>query len=921
MPGFQTTEICSAPCVTETAAINYAGSPYCKSETNGTVTFTGTGTGGTYSSTPGLTINGTTGAINAVTSMAGTYTVTYTKTYSNGCPTLTATTSVTVRTVTSGTIIGAANTTICATDGASVNIDLAGTPDFNGVFTIEEEIAGVFQNPVSLSFTKTISGPSAVAVAPSFLTNTTSNNKRYRISWASLTDANGCPGNPLSGNVIITVFPAPVLVISNGPTGDLCPSPAVNIHFDVTETNSIGGTFSWQARDQANVLVASASNVAYGPNAVNVTLNLPCPGRILTFTFTPSGPGSLNCPGPIVTRVVNVRDLVAPVITCTTNKVVNTNTGVCTFTQTGTGWDATATDNCSTPTLAYLLTGATTGTGNSLNNVVFNKGITTVTYTATDACGNTATCSFTVEVKDVVAPVITTCASNQNVNLSATCQITVPNLTGSVIFTDNCPGSIVTQSPTAGTMIALAHNATQVVTLTVTDLSGNTSTCTATLTAKDVTAPTYTCPANRDVNLGTNCMITVPDLITGLTVTDCSGNTRTQSPAAGTMIALAHNATTNVTITVTDVAGNSTSCTTVLTAKDVTAPTYTCPANRDVNLGTNCMITVPNLISGLTVTDCSGNTATQSPAAGTMIALAHNATTNVTITVTDVAGNSTSCTTVLTAKDVTAPTYTCPANRDVNLGTNCMITVPDLITSLTVTDCSGNTRTQSPVAGTMIALAHNATTNVTITVTDVAGNSTSCTTVLTAKDVTAPTYTCPANRDVNLGTNCMITVPDLITGLTVTDCSGNTRTQSPVAGTMIALAHNATTNVTITVTDVAGNSTSCTTVLTAKDVTAPTYTCPANRDVNLGTNCMITVPDLITGLTVTDCSGNTRTQSPVAGTMIALAHNATNVNLGPNCMITVPPDHRIDSNRLLRQYPHSKSCSWNYDRSCAQCNN
>jgi hypothetical protein len=78
------------------ATISYTGSPYCTSDlTLQPVTRTGT-TGGTYSSTAGLTINATTGAITPSTSTEGTYIVTYTIAASGGCSAVTATASVTI---------------------------------------------------------------------------------------------------------------------------------------------------------------------------------------------------------------------------------------------------------------------------------------------------------------------------------------------------------------------------------------------------------------------------------------------------------------------------------------------------------------------------------------------------------------------------------------------------------------------------------------------------------------------------------------------------------------------------------------------------------------------------------------------------------------------------------------------------------
>jgi hypothetical protein len=62
-------------------------------------------------------------------------------------------------------------------------------------------------------------------------------------------------------------------------------------------------------------------------------------------------------------------------------------------------------DNCAGASIRYQLTGATV-TPNPVNgyvaaNVIFKEGLTTVTYTVTDAVGNTAVCSFTVSVNCV----------------------------------------------------------------------------------------------------------------------------------------------------------------------------------------------------------------------------------------------------------------------------------------------------------------------------------------------------------------------------------------------------------------------------------------------------------------------------------------------------------------------------------------
>ncbi|MES2431255.1 MAG: sugar-binding protein, partial [Bacteroidota bacterium] len=104
------------------ATISYA-TPYCSNGGTATVTLTGT-TGGTYSSTAGLSINASTGAVNLAASTAGTYTITYTIAAANGCPPVTATTSITITALPVATIAYASP--FCS-NGGSATVTLTGT--------------------------------------------------------------------------------------------------------------------------------------------------------------------------------------------------------------------------------------------------------------------------------------------------------------------------------------------------------------------------------------------------------------------------------------------------------------------------------------------------------------------------------------------------------------------------------------------------------------------------------------------------------------------------------------------------------------------------------------------------------------------------------------------------------------------------
>ncbi|MBK9464145.1 MAG: HYR domain-containing protein [Chitinophagaceae bacterium] len=103
------------------------------------------------------------------------------------------------------------------------------------------------------------------------------------------------------------------------------------------------------------------------------------------------------------TQIITVNDVTAPVITCPANITVTTPVGSCSAVV---NFTPTATDNCG---------GAVTIVSSPASGSAFPIGTTTVTSTATDACGNTSTCTFTVTVNDGQLPVITTQPANRTV--------------------------------------------------------------------------------------------------------------------------------------------------------------------------------------------------------------------------------------------------------------------------------------------------------------------------------------------------------------------------------------------------------------------------------------------------------------------------------------------------------------------------
>src|SRR5438874_13352910 len=114
----------------------------------------------------------------------------------------------------------------------------------------------------------------------------------------------------------------------------------------------------------------------------------------------------------------------------------------------------------------------------------------------------------------------------------------------------------------------------------------------------------------------------MPDVLGGVSASDsCSGTngiTLSQSPAAGTLVGLGVH---TITVTATDAATNSATCTTTFTVSDDTAPTVDRKSVVKGNGGKNCLAAVPDELGGVSASDsCSGTngiTLSQSPAAGT----------------------------------------------------------------------------------------------------------------------------------------------------------------------------------------------------------------------------------------------------------------------------------------------------------------
>jgi VCBS repeat-containing protein len=278
---------------------------------------------------------------------------------------------------------------------------------------------------------------------------------------------------------------------------------AVNDVNSTTENTPVNGNVSTNDTPSPDCPTNVWSLVGTNGGALHGTVTMNSNG---TYTYTPNAGYSgtdvftyklCDCDGDCPTATVTITissacatDVTPPTINCPSNKTVTVNAS-CNFVLPDYRGEATTSDNCpGTITISQSPAPGTTISG---------VGTTTVVLTATDAKGNTATCSFDINRVDLTPPSIT-CPSNKTVALNASCNFVLPDYRGEAIKSDNCTaaGSIsITQLPATGTVVSGAGTTT--VILKATDPSGNTSTCSFTITTTDQTAPVITCQSNKTV--------------------------------------------------------------------------------------------------------------------------------------------------------------------------------------------------------------------------------------------------------------------------------------------------------------------------------------------------------------------------------------------------------------------------------------
>ena len=534
--------------------------------------------------------------------------------------------------------------------------------------------------------------------------------------------------------------------------------------------------------------------------------SFPLGDTLVSYTSVDAAGNSATC-----SFTITIIDDEDPVFAaCPADITMSTSAGQCSSVVTWT--EPTVSDNC-TPTLTVSRSHAP--------GSIFALGATTVTYSTTDAAGNTGTCSFVVTVEDNELPVFAGCPADATVSAAlGTCAATFSWTEPSV--SDNCSSSFtITRSHAPGASFSVGAT---IVSYSTMDAAGNTGTCSFTVTVEDNEAPVFAaCPGDQTISATTGTCAAAATWVEPTASDNCTMSlTINRSHAPGDSFPVG---ATLVTYSTMDAAGNSENCTFTVTVEDNEAPVFSgCPTNINQNTDAGVCTALVTWTPPTAADNCTpGLTITPSHNPGDSFALG---TTTVTYSTVDAAGNMETCSFDVIIADAEAPVFAgCPATINQSTDAAACTAAVTWVEPTASDNCTGSlTLSRSHSPGAIFPLG---TTMVTYSTMDATGNMETCSFDVVISDNEMPTLNMPTSLTID----CTASTTPANTGMATANDNCDS---SPMIGfsDMVAGSCPEVITRTWTVTDASGNSDSQAQTITVQDVSAPTLTIPADLTID-----------------------------------------------------------------------------------------
>lgn len=531
-------------------------------------------------------------------------------------------------------------------------------------------------------------------------------------------------------------------------------------------------------------------------------------------------------------------------------------------------------DQCAPDAVLTVSNDAPMGDRAYLAEATYPAGMHSITYTAQDPKGNTSSITINIEVLDMENPVAT---CNSGINLSLNNQgvatLSVQQLDNG--SSDNCG---IASYQISQSIFTCADVGFKRVTLTVTDFAGNFATCTTSVVISETNAPVFsTTPANVTVDCGDD--INDPAVVGSIEALTSCGTSATITPNDVVLSGTSTNCRTiERTYTATSPSGLTATYVQIITVEDTSIPVYVNePTVADRTRTFEC---TPDPLPVITAMDDCGaqplvvtsndiNTQGANPA----LADFYNYQIGRTYTATDGCNTASSINILYTVEDTSDPIVNA-SNQTIaaDMGA-CQATINIDLAALT-TDCadvahidftndSGIGNGSNLINGVLAEGVYP----INYTATDPSGNQTTGTFTITIEDQTGPNVICQNVVTTLVNGSASVAASDVLVSST-DNCSA--------AGNLIYSLDQTTFTapgdypVVLTVTDEAGNATTCfsiVTVLAPLTVTAGSASGISGATVQLGINAMNFTS--VTGLTGTVSLANL----PVADFVNNISYN------------------------------------------------
>ena len=626
------------------------------------------------------------------------------------------------------------------------------------------------------------------------------------------------------------------------------------------------------------------------------------------FTDLPAGPydicvrafnGVSTC---ISTQTLIDDDTEPPMVLCIDQILATPAPGECEVHFIADDFLENVSDNCHVADISYTVDlegGGSVGPFFSPESFPVPIGLHTFTVTVSDSSGNMSTCMETVLIEEFDPP--TCSAMDITVQLDAGGSVSIPPNSADFGSADLCGIASIMLSQTS---FGCSEVGQTILVQTVTDSSGNSSTCTATATIEDVTGPQ--CESmDITVMLDSDGIVTLPN--------NAIDNGSSDACSIADIVVFPNSLTCDdlgliiLVQTATDINGNTSTCTATATVVDNQDPLLSC--SPDITVGTsiggagscealvnfplplatdNCGIDVSAIIE---VIYASGSFQSILPFGDPVEEPVPVGEATVTWTVMDLSGNTSSCMHLVTVVDDIDPIVSCPA--DITASTlggitpgDCFAEVsigpvagaddcPDLIWVSNVVLADGTMFTFNGIFQTIDFFAFPVGVNsIEYVATDSAGNVGSCTRFIFVDDNDPPEFVdCPA--DITIGTEsgpaacegeALLTSPEATDNCGIMDYTvfyefADGSTIGPVSydgGISLNLSFPAGVNtVTYSILDSAETETQCIQTITVVDDMAPEWLDPSLELQLFGICAVDDADDLLQAnfpLAVDDCT-------------------------------------------------------------------